>query len=56
MNHNRFKFNKEFQEKLNIVNEAAHKYFQIKIQYDKALKNLDSFLHEQEQRSQIPHA
>lgn len=52
MNQNRFKFDKEFQEKLNVVNETARKYFEIKIQYDKALENLDSFLHEQKQNNE----
>lgn len=48
MNFNRFKFDKEFNEKLNIVNEFARKYFQLKIEYDKALGELNLFLNEQE--------
>ena len=43
---NRLIFDKEFKEKLNTVNEAAHRYFKIKAEYDKATEELHLLLGE----------
>lgn len=43
----RFVFDKEFEEKLNAVNEAAHKYFKIKAEYDEANEKLHLLLDKQ---------
>lgn len=46
---NRITFDKEFEEKLNAVNEAAHKYFKIKTVYDKVIEELHSLLDKQKE-------
>ena len=46
---NRFDFDKEFEEKLNAVNEAAHKYFKIKSEYDEATEKLHLLLNKQKE-------
>ena len=45
----RFVFDKEFQEKLNAVNEAAHKYFKIKAEYDETVEELHLLLNQQKE-------
>lgn len=53
MNHNKLNFDKEFQEKLNTVNEAAHRYFKIKTEYDKVTEELHLFLDKQKEDEEL---
>lgn len=46
---NRFVFDKEFEEKLNAVNEAARRYFEIKAEYDEAAEMLHLLLDKQKE-------
>ena len=46
---NRFEFDKEFEEKLNAVNEAAYRYFKIKAEYDEVTEKLHLFLDKQKE-------
>ena len=46
---NRFEFDKEFEEKLNAVNEAARRYFKIKAEYDEVAEKLHLFLDKQKE-------
>ena len=47
----RFIFDKEFEEKLNAVNEAAYRYFKIKTEYDEATEKLNSLLGRQSENN-----
>lgn len=46
---NRLIFDKEFKEKLNAINEAAHRYFKIKAEYDEAAEKLHLLLDKQKE-------
>lgn len=46
---NRLVFDKEFEEKLNAVNEAAYRYFKIKTEYDKTIEKLHLLLDKQKE-------
>lgn len=46
---NRFVFDKEFEEKLNAVNKAARRYFEIKAEYDEATEMLHLLLDKQKE-------
>ena len=48
----RFIFDKEFEEKLNAVNEAAYRYFKIKTEYDEATTKLHLLLDKQKENSE----
>ena len=45
----RFIFDKEFEEKLNAVNNAAYRYFKIKAEYDKTIEKLHLLLDKQKE-------
>lgn len=47
---NRLIFDREFQERLNTVNEAAYRYFKIKTEYDETIEKLHLLLDEQKEK------
>ncbi|MCR4334576.1 MAG: hypothetical protein NUV47_02525 [Patescibacteria group bacterium] len=47
----KFVFDKEFQEKLSAVNEAAYRYFKIKTEYDEVAEKLNSLLNKQSENN-----
>lgn len=45
----RFNFDKEFQEKLNVINETAYRYYKIKAEHDEATEKLHLLLNKQKE-------